>query len=130
MASRKEQRATTRKKTRYQERLLPDKYPDLKIIYPHGGLPYYKKLWEYIKNKPSVYVDLSAPYLDFDLRKLTVNTLGAQKCLYGSDGPYGYEDDDGNYSRNVVIDEIYDLPISDNEKDLILSDNFMKIIER
>jgi predicted TIM-barrel fold metal-dependent hydrolase len=108
-------------------RYLPERHPKLKIIYPHAGIPFYKELWEYAKNKENVYVDLSSPYLNEPLRLSTVKDLGAQKCLYGSDGPYGYPDTDGSYDHGWILKEILRLPISDTDKELILAGNFKEI---
>ena len=106
---------------------LPERYPDLNIIYAHASVPFFYSSWEYIKEKPNVYVDLSGPYLDEKTRNRAVEILGPGKCIYGTDGPYGYEDSEGNYDRSVVLEEIYRLPVSDPEKEKILSGNFLKI---
>ena len=68
---------------------LPGKFPGLKVIYAHAGMPYYRKLRAYIKDKKDVYVDLSSPYLNQGLIRKAVDSLGPEKCLYGTDGPYG-----------------------------------------
>lgn len=108
-------------------RYLPEKYPDLKVIYAHAGIPHYSKMWPYVKNKKNVYVDLSSPYLDEPLRRNAVQALGAEKCLYGSDGPYGYPAEDHLYDHGAIIAEIDRLPISTHEKEKILGKNFSEI---
>ncbi|MBF0231248.1 MAG: amidohydrolase family protein [Desulfamplus sp.] len=109
-------------------RYLPERYPSLKIIYAHAGVPYYGELWAYIKNRPNIFVDISSPYLDESLRIATLKTLGAHKCIYGTDGPYGYPDTDGMYDHGAILSEIDRFPINDKEKELILGINFMEII--
>ena len=43
---------------------LPEKYPKLKLIYAHAGLPFWKGLWKrYGKDKPNVFIDTSSDYL-------------------------------------------------------------------
>lgn len=108
-------------------RILPDRYPNLKVIYAHAGLPFYTQLWEYAKTKENVYIDLSSPFLDEQLRSNAIRTLGAQKCIYGSDGPYGYPDKDGLYDHSKIIQEILRRSISNSDKDRILVGNFKEI---
>ena len=43
---------------------LPDNFPKLKLIYAHAGLPFWKKLWKYVKDQPNVFVDTSSDYLN------------------------------------------------------------------
>ncbi|MGM0652751.1 MAG: amidohydrolase family protein [Bacillota bacterium] len=107
---------------------LPEKYPDLKLIYAHAGLPHYRKIWPYIKEKKNVYVDLSSPYLDEPLRREAVQALGADKCLYGSDGPFGYPAEDNMYDHGAILDEINRMPLSAAEKEKILGGNFAEIM--
>lgn len=44
-------------------RYLPEKFPDLKIIYAHAGLPHWRKLWRCVKDYKNVYIDLSRTVL-------------------------------------------------------------------
>lgn len=106
---------------------LPDRYPNLKVIYAHAGLPFYRELWDYAKKKGNVFIDLSSPFLDESLRISCVKALGAQKCLYGSDGPYGYLDVDGSYDHSKILNEILRWPIPDADRERILADNFREI---
>src|SRR5690606_5675658 len=41
---------------------LVENFPRLKIIFGHLGVPYYKTLWNFIKDKPQTYVDLASLY--------------------------------------------------------------------
>jgi predicted TIM-barrel fold metal-dependent hydrolase len=108
-------------------RYLPERHPNLKIIYAHSGVPYYHELWEYVKTQPNVFVDISSPYLDEPLRNATVKALGVHKCHYGTDGPYGYPATDGRYDHGAILAEIDRFPISQKEKERILGDNFQEI---
>lgn len=105
-------------------RYLPEKHPKLKIIYAHAGVPHYRKLWDYAKSKKNVYVDLSSPYLDEPLRRAAVDAMGPEKCLYGSDGPFGYPAGDGLYDHSAIMNEIDRFPISSKQKDGILGETF------
>ena len=111
-------------------RFLPDKHPKLKIIYAHAAVPWYRKAWDYIKSKENVFVDISSPYLDERVVGMAVKALGPDKCLYGSDGPYGFQDENKKYDRSIALGWIDRLDIGDVEKENILSGNFKAIARR
>ena len=106
---------------------LPEHYPKLKLIYAHAGLPFWKKLWKYVKNQPNVFVDTSSDYLNSSLVKKAVESLGYRKVLYGCDGPYGMKAFN-EYDYSAKKDWIASLQISDNEKEYILGKNFLELI--
>ena len=108
---------------------LPERYPELKVIYAHAGIPYYRSLWSDIRDRKNVFVDLSSPYLDESLRGEAVKVLGGHKCIYGSDGPYGYHDKDGGYDHGAILREIHRLPVSSGDKEKILGGNFQQLME-
>ncbi|MFW6113779.1 MAG: amidohydrolase family protein [Actinomycetota bacterium] len=110
-------------------RVLPERYPGLRIIYAHAGIPYYRELWSYIRDKEGLYVDLSSPYLNGDLVRKAVDFLGAEKCLYGTDGPYGSQQPGEDYDYGIVKGWIESLPLNDDEFEKIFSANFQGIIE-
>ena len=111
-------------------RRLPEKYPGLKVIYAHAGIPYYRALWAYIKDKKNVYIDLSSPYLNQKLIRMAVDFLGAEKCLYGTDGPYGAQREGEDYDYGLIKDWIASLPLSDKELEKVFSGNFESLIKR
>ncbi|MFP3980100.1 MAG: amidohydrolase family protein [Desulfobacterales bacterium] len=106
-------------------RYLPERHPKLKIIYAHAGLPHYKRLWDYIKDRDNLYVDLSSPYLNKPLRLNALHALGPEKCMYGTDGPFGYPAEDGKYDHGAILSEIRQFPISFADQEKILEKNFM-----
>lgn len=104
--------------------LLPERHPRLKIIYAHAGTPLYRGIWSYAKNEESVFVDLSNPvYVDERILPQVIRSLGAEKCLYGTDGPYV------NASQEMMLQRILQLNLSDYERDQILGGNFRELIE-
>jgi predicted TIM-barrel fold metal-dependent hydrolase len=117
---------TTRERGDY--RYLPDKYPMLKVIYAHAGLPYFSSLWNYAKGKKNVFVDLSCSLLDRSILIGAIRALGSNRCLYGSDSPYGYPGPDGSHDYGRVLDNIDRLPISEPDKNRIWGDNFTELI--
>ncbi|RID86229.1 hypothetical protein D1953_10675 [Peribacillus asahii] len=106
---------------------LPEHYPKLKLIYAHAGLPFWKKLWKYVKDQPNVFVDTSSDYLNSSLVKKAVESLGYRKVLYGCDGPYGMKTFN-EYDYSAKKDWIDSLQIPDNEKEYILGKNFLEMI--
>ncbi len=107
---------------------LPKRHPGLTLIYAHAGVPHYHKLWSYIKDKKNVYIDLSSPYLDEPLRNAALQALGPEKCLYGTDGPFGYPSKiDQKYDHGAILAEIERFPIGPSEKEKLLWKNFAEI---
>ncbi|MFJ7930670.1 amidohydrolase family protein [Peribacillus sp. NPDC096448] len=107
---------------------LPENYPELKLIYAHAGLPFWKKLWNYVKNQPNVFVDTSSDYLNPSIVKKAVESLGYRKVLYGCDGPYGMKkfNDYDYFTKKSWVDS---LQIPDNQKEYILGKNFLALID-
>ena len=108
---------------------LPERYPGLKVLYAHAGIPYFHKLWAYIKDKDGAYIDVSSPYLNQDLMRKAVDFLGAGKCLYGTDGPYGHQNPGGDYDYGLIKGWVEALPLSDQEFEKVFSTNFQEIIK-
>lgn len=106
---------------------LPENYPKLKIIYAHAGLPFWKKLWKYIKNQPNIFVDTSSDYLTPAIVKKAVETLGYRKVLYGCDGPYGMKEFN-KYDYSVQKGWIDLLHIPESQKEYILGKNLLALI--
>ena len=106
---------------------LPDRHPNLRIIYAHAGIPFFGELWDYAKEKDNVFVDFSCSLLDKSIIVGAIKALGAKKCVYGSDSPYGYFDADGSHDYGRVLNNINKLPISDEDKEMILGGNFQEI---
>jgi predicted TIM-barrel fold metal-dependent hydrolase len=115
--------------TRGDYRYLPERHPKLKIIYAHAGIPFFRNLWDYAQEKENVYVDLSCSLLDKSISLDAVKALGANKCLYGSDSPYGYPGTGGSHDYSRVLNTILQMPISDEDKDKILGGNFREIAD-
>jgi predicted TIM-barrel fold metal-dependent hydrolase len=112
-------------------RRLPEKYPGLKVIYAHAGIPFYSKMWSFVKENKDVYVDLSSiPYMTKRIMGAAIDSLGAEKCLYGSDGPYGGQAEGEDYDYGWIKDRLEELPLSDSQFEMIFSENFERIRKR
>lgn len=105
-------------------RYLPERHPRLKLIYAHTGVPFYREVWEYVLHRENIWVDLSNPvYVDTGARLGALKRLGAERCLYGTDGPYA------GATQARMLEKIYRLPLSDREKELILGGNFVGLCD-
>lgn len=104
-------------------RYLPERHPGLRIVYAHAGVPHYREVWKYAKNKNNVFVDLSSSiYMYEKILVGVIEALGAEKCFYGTDGPYG------NATQRRMLDRIFRLSLSDQEREQILGKNFLELI--
>lgn len=107
---------------------LPEKYPDLKLIYAHAGLPFWKELWKYAKHQPNVYVDTSSDYLNSSIVEMAVEALGYQKVLFGCDGPYGMKEFNV-YDYSSKKSWVESLKIPDIQIRSILGRNFLELVK-
>jgi len=106
-------------------RWLIENFPKLKIIFGHLGVPYYKSLWPSVQNNPNVYVDISSSYhVDERLFKSSIKRIGSHKLLFGTDSPYAH----GDVIKKIKT-WVDDAAISENEKEDIFSNNFLKLIQ-
>ena len=113
-------------------RYLPRRHPHLRLIYAHAAVPHYQAVWDFMRGPRgrNVFVDLSSPYLDEALRRATVAALSPARCLYGSDGPYGYPDAEGRYDRSAILGEIQRLDLGAADRDRILGGNLLSLLDR
>lgn len=111
-------------------RVLPTRHPRLRVLYAHAGVPFYRELWEALRDFPNAAVDLSGPYLDEPLRRVAVGALGPARCLFGSDGPYEYVAEDGGYDHAAILSEVDRLPVSPADRRGILGETFAGLIGR
>jgi predicted TIM-barrel fold metal-dependent hydrolase len=108
-------------------RHLPERFPRLRIVYAHAGIPWYDPLWADALRRDNVFVDLSSPYLDEKLRHRALRVLGAARCLYGSDGPYGYPARDGRYDHGAILQQIERAGLRSQDLDRVLGGNLMAL---
>jgi len=109
--------------------VLLRKVPDLKLILAHAGFPLYSGTWNKIKNNKNVYVDLSqTSYLNDRTTWQAIEYLGVERCLFGTDGPYGVHGDDDLFDYSFIKRRIERLfPDKEIQKKL-LGENFLELI--
>lgn len=106
--------------------LLAEEYPDVTFIIPHLGS--FSDDWraqlaliDHLVRHPNVYADTSG-VRRFDLLEQAVRRAGANKILFGSDGPWLHP--------GVELAKIKALRLSGREEQLILGRNFLRLISR
>lgn len=109
-------------------RTMASRFPKLRLIAAHAGMPYFADLWHYKNAYPNLYVDLSSPYLDEPLARRAVEAMGPERCLYGTDAPYGFEGEDESYDYGHIQGWIDRLPIRDAQRDAIFGQTFAELI--
>lgn len=109
-------------------RAMAEAHPTLPIIAAHAGFPWFRDLWRWRGAYPNVHVDLSSPYLDERLVRETVAAMGPERCLYGTDAPYGFAGADG-YDYGTIKGWVERLPIAAVKKDGIFGDNFRALVD-
>ena len=70
------------------------------------------------------FFDISSTYhVDNSLIRKAINIIGSERCLFGTDTPYGYFD-----SPKKIKQWVSALPLSDKEKEYIFYNNFLNLI--
>jgi uncharacterized protein len=109
-------------------RVICERYPRLVLISAHAGFPFYDDLWRVGRRYPNLYVDLSSPYIDEPLARAAVAALGAERCLYGTDSPYGFHLPDDTYDYQHIKGWVERMPLSSAQQGRIFAENFNAIL--
>lgn len=109
-------------------RAICERFPRLTVISAHAGFPHFDALWKKGRSYPRLYVDLSSPYIDEKLARDAVAALGPERCLYGTDAPYGFHEDDGTYDYRAIQGWIDRMPIASRDRDRILGGTFEALL--
>ena len=108
-------------------RTMCREHPGLTLIAAHAGFPFYDDLWRYRRECPNLHVDLSSPYIDEPLARAAVAAMGPERCLYGTDAPYGFHQGDGSYDYGEIKRWVERMPVSSTEVERMLGANFLEI---
>ena len=123
-------------------RALASEFPGVPLICAHAGFPFYRDLWVHGRSLPNLYVDLSSPYIDENLARAAVATLGPERCLYGTDAPYGFPESETDhkltakskpkpkpkYDYGRIKGWIERLPVSSAARSAIFGDNLRALL--
>ncbi len=104
---------------------LLDQVPNLKLILAHAGFPVYRDTWKMIKDKKQVYVDLSqTSYVNNGITREVVAYLGVERCLFGTDGPFGFSASDHRFDYGFIRRRIERLFPDTGVQKRLLGQNF------
>lgn len=107
---------------------LRKKIPELKMILAHAGFPHFSDTWKRIKNDKKILVDLSSSYyVSSRVIREAVTYLGPERCLFGTDGPFGHQESDGTMNYGLVKQRIESLFPDTGVRRRILGDNFAEL---
>ncbi len=102
--------------------------PGLKLILAHAGFPEYSDTWEKIRGNKNVYVDLSQTgYVGEKTTRQVIEYLGVGRCLFGTDGPFGYHAADGKMDYGFIRRRIERLVPDAGARRRILGENFAEL---
>lgn len=107
---------------------LVDRVPGLKLILAHAAFPSYADSWKLIRERRSVYVDLSqVVYVNENIMRDAVAYLGVDRCIFGTDGPYGPLGTDGLFDCGYIKTIIERVFTDEKERRMILGENFQRV---
>lgn len=98
---------------------IAKRFPNLTVILAHMGENNPLSI-TVAKERPNVFLDTSTVNLNLILQ--AIRKVGAGKIVFGSDAPFIYP--------SAELKKISVLPIRDEEKRLILSENIIRLIEK
>lgn len=105
---------------------LAHELPELTIILAHAAFPRYADTWALIKERKNILVDLSATaYVDAGIIKQVSEVLGIERCLYGTDGPFGSHGPRGEFDPGLIMNRIRSVFPDHGVQKRILGENFM-----
>ncbi len=104
------------------------RFPRLRVIAAHAGIPFFNRLWRDGARCKNLYIDLSSPYLDERVARAAVETMGAQRCLYGTDAPYGFHDGDKTYDYGEIRAWVERMKLGSAEQERVFGGNFSEIV--
>jgi predicted TIM-barrel fold metal-dependent hydrolase len=106
---------------------LTSRYPRVNFIAAHAGFPFFQRLWRHGKSARNLYVDLSSPYVSEALVRRAVRALGPERCLYGTDAPYGFHGDDGSYDYAAIQGWVERLPVTSRQREQIFGETLASL---
>ena len=102
--------------------------PNLKLILAHTGFPLYSQTWNAIRDKENIFVDLSqTTYVGEKTTRQAVEYLGVDRCLFGTDGPYGFHGEDGKFDYGFIKRRIERLFPDEGVQRRLLGENFAEL---
>lgn len=102
--------------------------PELKIILAHAGFPCYADTWKKIVRDKSIMMDFSSNhYVSRKAIMGSVKYLGVDRCMFGTDGPYGRRETDGTMNYGLIRHRIESMFHDTGVTKRILGENFLEV---
>ncbi len=100
----------------------------LKLILAHAGFPEFSDTWKQIRERKNIIVDLSqTSYVGDTITRAVVEYLGVDRCIFGTDGPYGFHAADGKFDFGFIRRRIERLFPDAGVQRRLLGENFAEI---
>ncbi|MBS7249538.1 MAG: amidohydrolase [Candidatus Freyarchaeota archaeon] len=99
-----------------------DQFPGLKLIIAHLGGTFEKEALELAKKYDNVYLDTSGGTAEKVM--IAIKALGSERIIFGSDMPFIPHGD-----PHYEVNKIRNLDISNEEKQLILGQNILRLVK-
>ncbi len=109
-------------------RAICETFSRVRVISAHAGFPFFDDLWRAGKDLPNLFVDLSSPYIDEALARDVVRALGPERCLFGTDAPYGFHEADGTYDYGEILGWVERMKITSAERERVLFGNATELL--
>lgn len=103
-------------------------FPSVKVILGYGGFPYFDGCWERILSIENALIDFTSLHIDQKGIADAIQTLGATRCLYGSDCPYNFKDEDRRFSYRRNLERITQLGLNAEDLSQILGENASRVL--
>lgn len=108
---------------------LSDRLPELRLLLAHAAFPFYADTWRIIKERKNICVDLSATaYVGETIARDAVTFLGADRCFFGTDGPYGPCTPDEKFDYGYLKRRIERLFPEEKMRKKLLGENFIQFV--
>ena len=76
------------------------------VILGYGAFPAFSHAWSKVRSQPNFYIDLTSFHLDRSLIRKALRLLGSEKCIFGTDCPYNFYDEAGDFSYEKTFQRI------------------------
>jgi predicted TIM-barrel fold metal-dependent hydrolase len=97
------------------------------VILGYGAFPSFSHAWKQIRFHSNFYIDLTSFHLDRSLIMKAFRILGSEKCIFGTDCPYNFYDNNGNFSYEKTFERIAFKFLTPRDYDNIFRNNIRKI---
>lgn len=107
---------------------LLKEYPNVKIIFGYAGFPYFDHVWRMILPFPNACIDLTSFHIDERGIADALAVLGSERCLFGTDCPYNFKDENDQFDYAQTISRIASCRLGTREYESVVAENARKLL--